>query len=866
MRRRLLIPVGVLTVFVLGAPAAAQRLTTAVVPEHYSLWFEPDLKQATFRGRATIRVRAAQPTTAITLHAMETEFGEVAITAGGRRQPARVTTDAAMETATLTVPQPVPAGVATIEIAYTGILNDKLRGFYLSRANGRRYAVTQLEPTDARRAFPSFDEPSFKATFDVSLTIDAGDTAISNGALRSDVPGPEPGTHTLTFATTPKMPPYLVAMIVGDFACRGGNAVRGTAIRVCATPDKLPLASYALEAAEQQLAFFTDYFGVPYAFGKLDMIAVPDFAAGAMENAGAIIYREQLLLIDPERASLTARKRVAGIIAHEIAHQWFGNLVTMKWWDDIWLNEGFATWMEKKPLAAWRPEWHVELDEAADTQSALAIDALRTTRAIRLRADTPAEINQVFDGIAYEKTAGVLRMVEAFVGPDLFRKGITSYLKRYAFANAAGQDFWTEMTRVTGRPVDRILRGYIEQPGAPVVSVESRCAARQSELTLEQQRFVGTPATDTSAAAQRWTVPVCIKTANGRTRCEVLDEPRETFRVQGCGPVFANADARGYYFAAYAPDAVGGLDRGAARLTPIERLSLLGDEWWMARAGRHEVGVYLDLADTLAGDESAGITSTIADRLTETAEDVVTAADRPRFQMWIRERYGPVLAALGLPGDVRDTDERHSRRAQLLTLVGVAGNDVDVQKRARELAEKYIADADSLPGTLAQPVLRVAAVAGDAALYDRYMAQIGTLGSQPEEYYRFFGALAWFEPPALVERTLTFALSDRVRTQDVGQLIAALLVRPASRHAAWQFVQTHWTTLTQTLGTFQGIPAIVSATGSFCSAAKAEDVRRFFAGNPVPGADRTLRQALERIENCAAFAARQAPALARWLN
>jgi aminopeptidase N len=870
----LFIPVGIMTILVSAAPTAAQRLSTAVVPEHYSLWFAPDLQDATFRGRTTIRVRVAQPTTAITLHAAEITFGDVAITTAGGTQPARVTLDAAAETATLVVPQPILPGAATIEMAYAGVLNDKLRGFYLSRANGRRYAVTQLEPTDARRAFPSFDEPSFKATFDISLMVDAGDTAISNGGQRSDIPGPEPGKHTLSFATTPKMPTYLVVMIVGDFVCRSGNAVRGAAIRVCSTPDKLPLTAFALEAAERQLAFFNDYFGIPYAFGKLDMIAVPDFAAGAMENAGAITYREQLLLIDPERASLATRKRVAGIIAHEIAHQWFGNLVTMKWWDDIWLNEGLATWAEKKPLAAWRPEWRVELDEAADTQSALGIDALRTTRAIRLRVETPEDINQVFDGIAYEKTAGVLRMVEAFVGPELFRKGITSYIKRYSFANATGEDFWTEMARVTGRPIDRILRGYIEQPGAPVVSVETRCTARRTDVTVEQRRFVGTPLAESSPPVQLWTVPVCIKTADGRTRCEVLDQPRETFRVQrpstslraSCGPEFANADARGYYLTEYTPDAVNALARDAARLAPVERLGLLGDEWWMVRAGRHDIGVYLDLAGTLARDDTAAITSTIADRLTAIGEDIVAAADRPRFETWIQERFGPVLAALRLPGDLNDTEERHSRRAQLLPLVGVTGNDAAVRRLARELAEQYIATPMSLPGTLVQPLLRVAAVSGDAALYDQYLAQLGRLGSQPEEYYRFFGALAWFERPALVERTLAFALSDRVRTQDIGQLIAALLVRPASQQATWAFVKAQWPTLTKKLGTFQGIPVIVGATGGFCSTAAAEDVRQFFARNPPPSADRRLRQALERIESCAAFAGRQSPAFAAWLN
>src|SRR5688572_19488365 len=460
----------------LALPAAAQRLSDTVVPEHYTLWFAPDLEKETFRGRETIQAVVTQPTASVTLHAAEIQFGEVRITSEGRTQTARVTMDPKAETATFTVPQRLAEGPVTIEVTYTGVLNDKLRGFYISKANGRKYAVTQMEATDARRAFPSFDEPAFKATFDISMTVAQADTAISNGRPLSDTPGPEPGTHTITYARTPKMSTYLVAMIVGDFVCRDG-ASDGTAIRICSTPDKLQLTGFALDAAQHQLKFFNDYFGFKYPFGKLDIIAVPDFAAGAMENAGAITFRERLLLIDPERSSVAVRKQVASIISHEIAHQWFGNLVTMKWWDDIWLNEGFATWMANKPLAEWRPDWHVELDDTEDTLGALGIDALRTTRAIRTKVETNEEINEVFDGIAYEKTAAVLRMIESYVGPESFRKAISSYLTKFSYSNAAGEDFWTEIARVTGRPVDRIMRSYVDQAGAPVLAVRNKCIA-----------------------------------------------------------------------------------------------------------------------------------------------------------------------------------------------------------------------------------------------------------------------------------------------------------------------------------------------------------------------------------------------------
>jgi aminopeptidase N len=849
--------------FFITSPAAAQRLSGNVIPEHYALWFAPDLTKATFRGRETIRVQLKTPATAVTLHAAEIEFVEAVIEAGGRTQTARVTLDATTETATLTVPQPLPAGGAAIRITYNGILNDKLRGFYVSKANGRSYAVTQMEPTDGRRAFPSFDEPIYKATFEVSLMIDQGDTAISNGAQVSDTPGPEPGKHTISFAPTPKMSTYLVAMIVGDFACRSG-ASDGTPIRICATPDKLGLTDFALEVAEQQLAFYNGYFGIKYPFGKLDIIAVPDFAAGAMENSGAITFRERLLLVDAERASLGVRKSVASIISHEIAHQWFGNLVTMKWWNDIWLNEGFATWIASRPLAAWRPEWNVELDDAADTQSALGLDALRSTRPIRIDVETPAEISEVFDGIAYEKTAGVLRMIEGFVGPEPFRKGIASYLAKYSYANAAGEDFWREMTLVTGRPVDRVMQSYVEQAGAPVLSLVSSCTGTNSEIALSQERFAGTPGA--SVPPHTWTVPVCFKANDGQPRCEVLDRPRQTFTASGCANVFANADGRGYYFTEYTPAAVRALSASVAGLKPVERLSLLGDEWWMVRAGRHDIGAYLDLAASLAGDDTPAITEAIASRLAFALEYLVPPPQRSRFEAWIRDRFGPALAALGVPGNAADSDQRQSRRAELFTLVARGGNDPATQARARELAAGYIENPMSLPGTLAPAVLRVAAASGDAALYDRYIAQLTRLSGQPEEYYRFFSALASFADPALVRRTLAFAISPAVRTQDTGQLIAGLLGQARSREAAWAFVRAEWPTLTQKLGTFQGIPEIVGALGTFCSAEAAAEIRQFFAKNPVPSAERTLQQSIERIENCAALVQRQSPALHAWIT
>ena len=847
---------------VLGpAPAMAQRLAETVRPEHYRLWFAPDLTSATFKGRTTIDVQLREPTSAITLHAVEITLDEASITSGGRTQTARVSTNDTAQTATLSVPAQIAGGPATIEIRYRGVLNDRLRGFYLSRANGRRYAITQLEATDARRAFPSFDEPAFKARFDISLQINGGDTAISNGALVSDRPGPDPGTHTLTFATTKPISTYLVAMVVGDFVCRAG-ASDGTPIRVCSTPDKRELTAFALQAAQQQVKFYNDYFGIKYPFGKLDLVAVPDFAAGAMENAGAVLFRERLLLLNATTAAPASQKSVAGIIAHELANQWFGNLVTMKWWDDIWLNEGFATWMASKPLAAWRSDWRIELDDAASTQDALATDALQSTRPIRARAETPAEIDALFDGIAYEKTAAVLRMVESYVGAERFRDGIRSYLRTYSYANAAGEDLWNELTGVTGRPVDAIFKSFVDQPGAPLVSLANRCQGPSGELRLTQERFVAS--SSPLPQSGQWTLPVCFSTGGRAPRCELVRDPAQALANAPCS-AFANAGSRGYYLTEYPPDVVNALGRQPSRLTPAERIGLLGDEWWMVRAGRHDVGTYLSLVEGLATDSMPAVVETMSAPLAFVGSELAQPSNRAQFEGWIRARFGPPFTALDGSNLSAMSEARQTMYAIVLQLLGVNGSDPAAQRRAADMASAYLSGASSPPPAITQSVLQVAAFAGDTTRYTEYADKLATLTGQPEEYYRVLNALSWFRDPQLTERTLQMTLSPQVRTQDIGAIISGVIARPWSRDAGWEFVTREWKGLLQRLGTFQGVPAIVSSLGNFCSEEKASEVREFFTANPLPTAPRGLQQAIERIETCAAMRKRQTPAMARWL-
>src|ERR1700761_6798316 len=414
---------GVATALLLSAAPAllAQRLPTNVRTEHYTLHLTPDLDKATFAGEETIDVTLAQAADSITLNAAEIQFQSVTANAGKRDMKADVSLDEGKQQATFTFPGTLPAGPVKLKIAYTGILNDKLRGFYLSKAEGHRYAVTQFESTDARRAFPSFDEPDFKATFDVTIVAPKEDTVISNTNVISDTAGPVLGEHTVQFARTPKMSTYLMAFLIGDFKCIEGSS-DGVPIRACATPERAQYAQFALTSAEYILHYYDTYFGIKYPMPKLDMIGIPDFEAGAMENFGAITYRESDFLLDPKHASVGAQRNVAQVVAHEMAHQWFGDMVTMQWWDNTWLNEGFATWMENKPVAAWHPEWGMDADVAASTQGTLDLDAQRTTRTIRAKAETPDEINEMFDGITYGKAGAMLLMVENYEGKEIFRR------------------------------------------------------------------------------------------------------------------------------------------------------------------------------------------------------------------------------------------------------------------------------------------------------------------------------------------------------------------------------------------------------------------------------------------------------------
>lgn len=845
-------------------PSSSGRLTKAVSPRSYDLRLRLDPENAAFTGKAKISLESKTPAKQLVLHALDLSLASVVV-AGRRLDPSKIVVDAKAETVTLLLDEPLK-GRADVEIEYSGKMNELMRGLYKSRGkNGGRdesWSFTHLEPTHARRVLPCFDEPAFKASFKLTLDVPSGLTPLSNMPSVSDAV--QGGRRVVSFQETPKMSSYLLAVFAARLEART-RKVGKTVLTVWAAPDQIAQADFALDAGENALKYLNSYFGVPYMLPKLDMVAAPDFASGAMENWGAILYRDTSLLIDPGLSSDAAKRRVAEVVSHEIVHQWFGNLVTMGWWNDLWLNEAFATWLAYKVVDSWKPAWKVWDEFDQGKRSPLSIDALPGTRPVRSDAATPAEIQAMFDPMSYQKGGALLRMIERYVGEADFRKGVQGYMKRFAYKNAEAKDLARELERASGKPVRKMMDGWLGQGGVPVISV----SAKRKTLTLTQSRF---SAFNLKADTQ-WSIPVVVRyRLKGEKKTRVvttfLETATKSVTLPGAGEilwVYPNAGETGYYrFQLDAPLLSAALSR-RGDLSPVERAGLLNNLWAQVRAGNLPVSSFLDHLAAFRGDASRLIIEdafaylkTIRQELSE------TDAERDALGVFAADFFGPLEQKLGWDKKKGESQETTLTRPTVLNALALLAPKALDQDQVSARLRKYLADPSSIDSSIAAVVLTAAARRNDPKLFDAFRARLAA-PKTPEQKSLMLRALAEFSEPALLGEYLRMTLSDEIRAQDAWMPYAWLLANPATRERAWSFVKANWKALSAKVGP-RGGTRVIGAAGGLVSVQWKGEVESFFRApdNEIEMARKTLDQTLESIGLGLRFKEGQTSSFAEW--
>ena len=858
------------------------RLPRSVVPGRYEIRLEPDLPSGTFAGAETIEVMVREPVSEIVLNAAELTIQEVTIQdSRGAVLKGTAALEEETERARLRFPETLGPGPWRLSLAFTGILNDKLRGFYRSRVKVSRpspgegagaadgsdetlLAVTQFEATDARRAFPCWDEPAFKAVFQATLVIEEGLTAISNTRVVSEEPIPGTGRKAVRFAPTIRMSSYLVAFVVGRLVATEAALVDGTPIRIWCAPGKMPLARFAQAVATFSLRFFQEYYGLPYPGDKLDLIAIPDFAFGAMENLGAITFRETALLVDERAATHAELARVADVVAHEIAHMWFGDLVTMAWWNGLWLNEAFATFMEMLAVDAWKPEWQRWVSFGVSRAAALEVDGLISSRAIEFEVVAPKDAEAMFDVLTYEKGGAVLRMLEQYLSPAVFREGVRRYLADHQFGNAETSDLWMALGGTANQPIPAIMDGWIFRPGYPMLTVRSENGGRR--LCFSQRRF--TYLNSEADASDLWQVPINFRvTVNGAIHNLrlLLSAGEDHVELPGrLDWVVANEGGHGFYRLRYAADLLERLaDRPFEILAPVERFNLINDAWASALAGLSPVEEFLDLTARLKDETDRNVWTALLASLAY-LNRVITPDDRPLMEALVRDRLGPTVARLGFAPAPGESELTRQLRGELLRAMGTLGNDAAVQARARDLCVGFRDDPSAADPNVLAALIAILAHTGGEAEYIEFLGKFKR-AQTPQEEQRYLYSLAGFRDAALFRKTLQLTVNGEVRTQDAPYLVRSLLMSVHARELAWQFVKEHWETMERQypLG---GLRRMCEGITALATPALETDVREFFTSRNISLGGKTLAQYLEQLRIAVAFREREAVGLATYLS
>jgi len=831
------------------AEQLSHRLPTTVTPERYAVRLTPDLTTWTFAGEETVTIQIHQPVGTITLNAAELAIDSVAIKdAKGKVLVGNVVLDNDNERACFSFPADLPPGRCELAIKFTGVLNDKLHGFYRSTYKGadgqdKPMASTQFESTDARRAFPCWDEPAIKAVYQVTLVVDEKLTAISNAGIVRETLLAGTGKKEVVFAESMKMSTYLVAFIVGEFEATEPVMVGNAPLRVWAVPGKKRLANFAVDIGKASLEHFSAYYGLAYPGDKLDLIAIPDFASGAMENLGAITFRETALLVDSDKATRAELERVADVVSHENAHMWFGDLVTMCWWNGLWLNEAFATFMEMLAVDAWKPEWRRWDSFTVSRAAAMQVDGLKSTRPIEFPVEKPEEAAGMFDVLTYEKGASVLRMLEQYLGAERFRDGIRLYLQRHQFANTETTDLWNALEESTGQPVRALMDTWIYQPGYPLISV----AKEGRTLVLSQQIFRYIQ--DGTDSESNWHVPIFLRlgTSSGiAVKTLLLMEKQQ--RVEFSGDIdwaVVNAGGHGFYRVRYSAELAESL-KGDQRktLSAVERFGLVNDAWATTLAGLTSLPDYLGLIELLRDEDDVNVWTTVIGSCHQLAR-ILHDGQRTGFEKRLRALFAAAVERAGWTVKSGESELASQLRGDLIGALGTVADDKTAQERARELFAAYEKHADSVDRNLLPALVSIVAHTGREADYEKFVTKFKN-AQTPQDETRYLFALANFRDARLIDRTLDLTVNGEVRTQNSPYLMRGILLNRHARDKAWSFLKARWADMVR-LYPDNSIPRMCEGIIGLVTPELEADVQDFFRKHPVKQGAKQMDQHLERL-------------------
>lgn len=867
-----------------GAPAAVAqsspglRLPEGVRPTHYRLELRIDPDAGTLAGAVQIDVEIDRPRSEIWIHAegLDVTRARAAVAdpaKGPTWFPLSAQPQAEHGLLRLGAQELLPSGGLELHLDFNRRLEEGLDGVYRVEAGDRWYAFTQFEPLSARKAFPCFDEPRFKAPFDVTLTVPKDVEGVGNTRVVSREVGSD-GQQHLRLATTPPLPTYLMAWAVGPLDVveappipPNGIRRRPVPLRGVAVRGKGEQLAYALRETPEILEAAERYFGTEYAFDKLDLIAVPDFEAGAMENVGAVTFREYLLLMG-EDAPAQQRQAFQYVAAHELAHMWFGNLTTMHWWDDLWLNEAFASWMEHRITDARYPEYRAPVALAEWVHESMNADSLASARRIREPVDSEHGVYNAFDSITYGKGGGVLGMFERWLGEETFQRGVRRYLADHRFSNASAQDLVAALAEASGRDVAGPFETFLTQPGVPFVEARLRCDDEGAELALAQSRSL--PVGSKADRAGRWQIPVCVRyeSAGGaRERCEVLTGASGVMRLDGsdCPAwIMPNAAGAGYYRWSLPAEQMTALMNARGELSDAERLSVADSLGAALDGDRLPAADALRAISTMADDTSRAVAETPMVMMRRVRSSLLQPSDVPEFERLAAGLYAAQLKRLGWTARPGDDDETRSLRAEVVDFMAVSARDPKTRREAIERGVAHLGfgkggviDPEAVDPDVAETAMVVMAEEGGPEAYELMVQHLKT--SEDARFRQsLLRALAGFADPALRARSLDLLLGEHVRKGEVYRALDAHFRRPEARDAAWRWLRTHWNALAARLPEAY-VAYLPGPAASFCSPSRADELAAFFGPRvgQLPGGPRNVAAVVELVRLCAARRAAQ---------